>query len=122
MKLYDQHLHSIHSFDSKADPAANVEEAIEQRLAGLTFTEHFDVHPDDWKTCTYDDKAYSETIAKLRARFGGEIFIGKGVEICFQPDHMGFILDFLGDHQFDMVMLSIHYFSGLPVHRKKSWE
>ena len=121
MKLYDQHLHSRHSFDSQADPVANVKEAVEVGLAGLTFTEHFDVHPEDWKTCTYDDKAYSETIAGLRDQFGGEIFIGKGIEICFQPDHMAFILDFLAAHQFDMVMLSIHYFAGLPVHRRKSW-
>ena len=122
MKLYDQHLHSRHSFDSKADPARNVERAIELGLAGLTFTEHFDVHPDDWKTCSYDDDAYTETIGALRERFGREIYIGKGIEICFQPDHMDFILDFLTGHRFDMVMLSIHYFAGRPVHKRESWE
>ena len=122
MKIYDQHLHSRHSFDSKADPVRNVEKAIEFQLAGLTFTEHFDVHPDDWKTCTYEDAAYSETIATLRERFGKEIFVGKGIEICFQPDHMDFILDFLSHHRFDMVMLSVHWFEGRPVHKKASWD
>lgn len=122
MKLYDQHLHSRHSFDSEADPARNVETAIERGLAGLTFTEHFDVHPDDWKKCTYDDAAYSKTIADLRDRYGRDVFVGKGIEICYQPDHMDFILDFLSKHRFDMVMLSVHYFAGRPVHKRPSWE
>lgn len=122
MKLYDQHLHSRHSFDSEADPARNVEKAIERGLAGLTFTEHFDVHPNDRKKCTYDDAAYSQTIADLREKYGRDIFVGKGIEICYQPDHMEIILDFLGRHRFDMVMLSIHYFAGRPVHKRTSWE
>ena len=122
MKLYDQHLHSRHSFDSEADPARNVEMAIERGLAGLTFTEHFDVHPDDWKKCTYDDAAYSQTIADLRDRYARDIFVGKGIEICYQPDHMDFILDFLSKHRFDMVMLSVHYFTGRPVHKRASWD
>lgn len=122
MLLYDQHLHSRHSFDSRADPVANVEWAIARGLAGLTFTEHFDTHPDDWKTCTYDDAAYSATIEQLRADYGHAIFIGKGIEVGYQPDRMDFVLDFLGHHQFDMVMLSVHYFGGHPVHIRENWD
>jgi len=120
--LYDQHLHSRHSFDSKADPSENVEAAVEKRLAGLTFTEHFDAHPDDWESCTYDDESYSETIRTLRSRFGSSIFIGKGIEICFQPARMDFILDFLARHEFDLVILSVHYFDRGAVHRRSSWK
>lgn len=121
MTLYDQHLHSRHSFDSKAEPVGNVEAAIGKGLAGLTFTEHFDVHPDDWESCTYDDESYGETIRTLRARFGSSIFIGKGVEICFQPERMDFVLDFLAHHEFDLVILSVHYLGQSAVHRRSSW-
>ncbi len=121
MERYDQHLHSNHSFDSRADPAANVQHAIDIGLAGLTFTEHFDTHPKDWDGCVYDDEAYSETIEKLRERFGGRIFIGKGIEVCFQPDRMLFIRDFLDEHEFDLVMLSVHYFGDHPVYEKSAW-
>ena len=48
MDLYDQHVHSRHSFDSHSEPAACVESAIERGLSGITFTEHFDTHPGDW--------------------------------------------------------------------------
>lgn len=122
MARFDQHLHSRHSFDSKEEPERNVQAAVDRGLAGLTFTEHFDVHPEDWTSCTYDDEAYSETIRSLRDRFGPGIFIGKGIEVCFQPRRMDFILDFLSRHEFDLVILSVHYFGDAAVHRRSNWD
>ncbi len=121
-RLYDQHLHSRHSFDCETEPAANVRAAIEGGLAGLTFTEHFDTHPDEWPGCRYDDAAYSRTIAKLRNEFGNRIFVGKGIEICYQPERMEFIVEFLSQHEFDVVLLSIHWADGKPVWRKEQWD
>jgi histidinol-phosphatase (PHP family) len=121
MRHYDQHVHSRHSFDSEAEPAAVVECAIARGLAGVTFTEHFDTHPDDWEICVYNDETYSATVERLRAEFRGAIFIGKGIEICYQPDRIGFILDFLAHHDFDMVMLSVHYFGCSAVHQRENW-
>jgi histidinol-phosphatase (PHP family) len=34
---------------------------------------------------------------------------------------MDFIVDFLDRHQFDLVLLSVHYFGGRPVHQRASW-
>jgi len=119
--LYDQHVHSRHSFDSQAEPAAVVEQAQVRGLAGVTFTEHFDTHPDDWQICVYDDEAYSATMARLRTDFRDAIFVGKGIEICYQPDRMALILDFLQQHDFDMVMLSVHYFGVAAVHQEENW-
>jgi histidinol-phosphatase (PHP family) len=99
-----------------------VECAIAKGLAGLTFTEHFDTQPDDWEGCVYDDEAYAATIEQLRTRFGRTICIGKGIEICYQPDRMGFILDFLGSHEFDLVVLSVHYFGHRAVYVRESWD
>lgn len=122
MKVYDQHLHSRHSFDSRAEPRENVLAALAAGLAGLTFTEHFDAHPHDWQECVYNDEAYSAEIRALREEFGDKIFIGKGIEICYQPGRIEFILDFLSRHRFDMVMLSVHYFGDVPVHRRENWD
>ena len=104
-ELYDNHVHSNLSWDCDTEPRDNVLEAIHRGLAGLTFAEHFDTHPDEWEQCAYDDAAYSATIAALREEFGQQVFIGKGIEVCYQPDNMDFILDFLAGHQFDLVML-----------------
>lgn len=121
MTLYDQHVHSHHSMDSRAAPAASVEAALARGLAGVTFTEHFDTHPDDWPDCVYDDEAYSASIARLRGRFGDAIFVGKGVEVCYQPARMDFILDFLKRHEFDVVLLSVHYFGSRALGVRDNW-
>ncbi|MGB0717160.1 MAG: histidinol-phosphatase HisJ family protein [Phycisphaerae bacterium] len=120
--LFDQHLHSWHSFDSKADPEENVKSALEKGLAGLTFTEHYDLHPDDRPSCCYDESKMAATIDALRATYGGQIFIGKGIEICYQPEFINEVVDFLRRHEFDMVILSVHYFAGHGLHRQGSWQ
>lgn len=122
MDLYDQHVHTRHSFDSESDPGGCVERAIGCGLTGITFAEHFDTHPDDWPGCVYDDGAYSGTISGLREQFGETIFVGKGIEVCYQPDRTSFILDFLGRHEFDMVILGVHYFGRDAVFRRVNWE
>jgi histidinol-phosphatase (PHP family) len=121
MSLFDQHVHSWHSFDSDTDPEDNVRRALELGLGGLTFTEHFDTHADDWPECRYDEEAYTATIRRLRDAYGTRLFIGKGIEVCYQPDRMDFILDFLARHRFDMVILSVHYFKGNAVHVRERW-
>ena len=70
MNLDDQRVHSTHSFDSGAEPSVVVEHAIAAGVAGVTFTENLDTHPEDWSGCVYDDAAYSATIRELRQRFG----------------------------------------------------
>ena len=99
-----------------------MEAAIAKRLAGLTFTEHFDTHPLDWPQCAFDYADYSASIARVRDEFAEKIFIGLGIEVCFQPRQMDFILNFLEKHKFDLVLVSLHYFSGAPVHVKENWQ
>jgi histidinol-phosphatase (PHP family) len=122
MKLYDQHLHSKHSFDSKAEPAEVCRNAIEKGLAGIIFTEHYDTHPTEWPGCVFDYDRIAEDHAACRAEFGDRLAIGTGVEICYQPDNMPAILDMLESHEFDLVILSVHWFDGKAVHSRESWD
>jgi len=122
LALYDQHLHSRHSVDSEADPAENVRQAIARGLAGLTFTEHFDSHPTEWPLCRFDYEKISAMIASLRREFGDRIFIGLGIEICYQPEQMDKILAYLDAHEFDVVLFSVHWFGGRALHVREHWE
>jgi len=46
MDLYDQHLHSLLSFDDRTKPQEYVKVAAAKGLSELTFTDHFDIHPE----------------------------------------------------------------------------
>lgn len=122
MKLYDQHLHSWFSVDSDADPAANVRQALTLGLAGLSITDHYDTHPIEWSVCKYDYDAIAKAIAGLRAEFGERIFIGHGIEVCYQPEQMEWVLPFVESHRFDVVLLSVHWFGGRALHLREHWE
>lgn len=122
MKLYDQHVHSRHSFDSVAQPDDIVRRACDRGLAGVTFTEHYDTHPEEAPGCVYDDAAYSDAIEQVRDTFGQSIWIGKGIEVDFQRDNAPAIIDFLGRHSFDVVLLSVHWACGEPIHARYVWE
>jgi len=120
-RFHDQHLHSRHSFDCKTPPEDNVHAAIARGLGGLTFTEHFDPHPEEWRECIYDHRAYSESIRRLREEFGDRLFIGLGVEVGYYRERREFTLDFIGTGRFDMVILSLHALDARLLHHKESW-
>lgn len=122
MKLYDQHLHTRYSWDAQADPDDHVRRAIDLGLAGLTFTDHFDSHPSEWPLCQYDYDAIAGTVAELRERYGRHVFIGHGIEVCYQPERMDMILDYLGARRFDVVLLSVHWFDGRALHVREHWD
>lgn len=122
MGLYDQHLHSWFSNDSDADPAANVRRALEVGLAGLSMTDHYDTHPVEWPLCRYDYDKIAATVSGLREEFRERIFIGHGIEVCYQPEQMDHVLPFVESHRFDVVLLSIHWFGGRALHFREHWE
>lgn len=121
MALFDQHLHSHYSTDCEATPAAMVEAAVQAGLAGITFTDHFDTHPLEWPECRYDYEGLRREILPLRERYGDRIFIGHGIEVCYQPARMDLILDYLAGREFDVVLLSVHWFDGRALHHREHW-
>ena len=122
VKLHDQHLHSRHSIDSKADPAANCEQALAAGLGGLTFTEHYDMHPTERGTCQWDYDAIAATIDDLRRRFSPALAIGFGIEVDYQAAQMEEIIGYLDRHAFDVILLSVHWCGGRPLHLRRRWQ
>jgi histidinol-phosphatase (PHP family) len=119
--IYDQHLHTWHSIDSRADPEQNVLQATDRGLSGLTFTDHFDTHPSEWEQCQYDYTAIAADIESLRQKYGDQIFIGHGIEVDFQPDQVDKIVDILTANPFDLVILSVHWVGDHALHRREHW-
>lgn len=119
--LHDQHLHSRYSIDSKADPAENCRQAIASGLSGLTFTEHYDTHPSEWKISRWDYDAISEMVDQLREQFGDHLRVGLGIEVDYQPEQIDNILSYLDAHSFDVVLLSVHWWDGKPKYKLEHW-
>lgn len=122
MGLHDQHVHSRFSADSQADPAAVCRCAIERGLRGVTFTEHYDSHPDEWDACVWDYDSIAGNVARLREEFAGRLIIGFGIEVCYQPVLMDQILEYLRGRDFDCVLLSVHWCKDRPVHVQEAWK
>ncbi|HOB74231.1 MAG TPA: histidinol-phosphatase HisJ family protein [Phycisphaerae bacterium] len=122
MALYDQHLHSRFSVDSDTDPVENARQALSLGLAGLSITDHLDTHPTEWPICRYDYDGIAAAVAGLREQFGDRLFIGHGIEVCYQPEQMSRILPFVESHRFDIVLLSVHWFGGRALHVREHWD
>jgi histidinol-phosphatase (PHP family) len=87
----------------------------------VTFTDHFDWHPDEEPLCKYDYDGLARAAADLRKRYDGQIVIGHGIEVCWQPEQMERILVFLRPKRFDLVILSVHWTQGRAMHVREHW-
>lgn len=110
MKVYDQHVHSTFSFDGKEELCSAARRAKEKGLAGITFTEHFDVDPLDISFGYLQYDAYHRTIEEMREELGGEFFLGRGLEIG-EPHLTAYRRDLakaLAPMQLDFIIGSVH--------------
>ncbi|MDR0935066.1 MAG: PHP domain-containing protein [Oscillospiraceae bacterium] len=92
MKLYDQHVHSLFSYDSSAVRLASVDAARLRGVAGLTFTEH-----------------YETLVPEQRAVFLPEDFARVGVELGSGQLAPLETYEYLQARPFDIVLGSIHF-------------
>ncbi len=122
MTRHDQHLHTWFSTDCQTDPVDNVRQAVEAGLTGLTFTDHFDTHPTEWPVCRYNYEGIARAVAESRTQFGEQIYIGHGIEVCYQPGQMHRILEFVEQRRFDVVLLSVHWVQDRAMHICEHWE
>ena len=103
----DTHVHSRHSCDSSADPAAAVKAARDKGLRALAFTEHVDFDPADEGYGFYNPQAITAALEELRIA-NNELRIFRGTEITYQPQHEREIRDFIAEGRFDFVIGSVH--------------
>ena len=108
--VYDQHMHSEFSGDSKADPEVMIKKAKELNLPGITFTDHLDW--DYFKEPGLFDLDYSAYIRKvheLQKEHNSETFkINLGIELGLQEHLLVRHKHFFQMVDFDFVIGSIH--------------
>jgi histidinol-phosphatase (PHP family) len=104
----DTHLHTSLSCDSEMAPLAACRRASELGLRAIVFTEHVDFDPADQGYGFYDDIHFNDQLADCRVAMGRTLKLYKGVEITYQPQYRQQIFDFIHEHQFDLVIGSVH--------------
>lgn len=113
--LWDCHMHSSFSADSKTDMEFMIQEAIVRGLKGICFTEHLD--PDypptpDNQIFHLDLSAYRNRLSELKEKYRRHITVNFGIEYGLQPHLKQRFDQEMTLYPFDFVIGSSHVVHG----------
>lgn len=113
--LWDCHMHSSFSADSKTDMEIMIQEAIARGLKGVCFTEHLD--PDypptpDNQLFHLDLSAYRSRLSELKEKYRNHISVNFGIEYGLQPHLKQSFDQEMNLYPFDFVIGSSHVVHG----------
>ncbi|MFA5576848.1 MAG: histidinol-phosphatase HisJ family protein [Tissierellaceae bacterium] len=115
--MYDFHLHSEYSMDSKASMESMVLSAIGSNLKSICFTDHvdYDVTSEgiDFVFRTAD---YFRNINQVKYKYKNQIEILAGVEIGMQSHLFERYNKLIEENEFDFVIMSIHAVDKIDIH------
>lgn len=107
--MYDFHLHSEYSIDSKSSMEDMVLSAIEKNLTSICFTDHVDFECSTEKIdIAFSTVDYFNEIKRIKHKYTKDIEILAGVEIGVQPHLFRRYNEFIDCNNFDFVLMSIH--------------
>lgn len=122
--LFDNHNHSLFSFDGKdTSIEASAESAYRKGLGGICFSDHCDFFVPKMKSVfegflpeNFDIRQQQEEIDRVRKVMdsvsGGKFKILKGIEIGMYEDCREDIRKTLQENSFDQIIASVHYIDG----------
>ncbi len=112
--LYDFHLHSDFSGDSRTPAREMIRRAQSLGLQGICFTEHLDIGgPPYGADFSLDFPAYFHTMQQIREEFRSQIQIGIGLEFGIQPYLTSTLSELCRTWPFDFVIASQHFVNDL---------
>lgn len=123
LNLYDLHMHTHFSGDSKANPHAMAQKAWEIGLSGICFTDHLDI---DYKETPglfdLDIPAYKKEIELVKEAFLGKLDICWGIELGLQPYLASKNEDIIKENEFDFVIGSTHVIKQIDIYYPNFYE
>lgn len=105
--MYDFHIHSEHSLNSKESMENIVHTAIHRDFKCICFTEF--IRPESFKNdgnLLYKKNRYFDNIKQVKYKFNNFINILAGIEIELNPNLSNIYDDFINSNPFDFVILS----------------
>lgn len=113
--LWDCHMHSNFSADSKTPMETMILQGIQQGLQGICFTEHYDPYypktPDNL-IFSVDFPSYIETFFSLKEKYQKQIQLCLGVEFGLQPHLAKPFHELISNYPFDFIIGSSHVING----------
>lgn len=107
--MFDYHVHTIRSADCETPIIASCAAAVIAGVTEIAFTDHVEYEPSDMCYGFYDYGLYMRDLKAARERYDGQLTILAGAEIGFNERLMPQIEDFLGTHDYDFVIGSVHH-------------
>lgn len=106
--IYDYHVHTNYSFDSRAVMSDVCAEAVERGLQEICFTEHYAVNPVLPTYGHLDFTQYFAEIERCKQQYEGKLIIKAGIELC-EPHYMQTQYEEALAHQpLDFILGSVH--------------
>jgi len=108
----DNHIHTRLCHHARGDMEEYVLSGIKKGLQKIIFLEHLEVGIDYFESTwlTDDDFAYYHAEGRrLQEKYSGEISIGLGVEVGYNPRYVNEIKQRLALHPWDRIGLSYHF-------------
>lgn len=109
MRVFDYHVHTTQSADCATPILVSCESAIQHGITEIAFTDHIEHEPADMSYGFFDYPTYMAAIEDARDRYGDQLVILSGAEVDFNTRIANDVEAFLGSHEFDFVIGSVHY-------------
>ncbi len=109
--MYDSHVHSGFSPDSKATMGNIAKNALNKSLISLCFTDHYDLDYDGrgiGNDLVFSIEDHQRAIDELNKEFEPDLTLLKGIELGLQPHLSEKYKLLLASHEFDYVIGSLH--------------
>lgn len=115
--MFDFHMHSKVSFDSKEQPENMVAAAERLGLKEICFTDHIDYSPE--MDMVFDTADYAAAYDHLHS---DKVLIRRGVEMGLTPENQEQVRRDLQRRDFDFVIGSVHFVKEHDVYLEEYWK
>lgn len=118
--MFDYHMHSKLSFDSKTEPLDSVRVAEQMGLLEICFTDHYDFNDFPQKHHDlFSIEDYRELYDSLDS---DKVKIRRGVEFGLTHWNQSELAELVKSYDFDFVLGSVHYAGGYDPYFAEFWE
>ena len=128
--LWDTHMHTSFSGDSKTPPEEQLRSAIEKGLTGVCITDHMDLDfppvPENPELTgdffLFDPKKYFPAIRALAEKYRDRLTVLTGIELGLQTQAVEKNRAVIAEGGYDFVIGSIHVVDGCDPYYASWWE